>query len=372
VAYLTLNRPKLQANFDFLEHLFGEHHIDWGITTKLLCGHKLFLNEVIRLGRLELLDSRISNLRAIKELAPEAQTVYIKPPASALIEELVTWADVSFNTELETIRAISAEAVRQDRQHLIIIMIEMGDLREGVLREDIVEFYEQVFQLPNIKIIGIGTNLNCLNGVMPSEDKLIQLGLYRTIIELKNNVNIQWVSAGTTVTLPLLMAGGLPRAINHFRIGEALFFGQDLVAEGTFAGMHDDVLELHAQVIELAEKPTTPSGPLGKNPFGVTAETEGGGGTSHRAILDVGYLDISPQYLEPVDPRLDVIGGSSDMLVLNVGDNEAGLRVGSYVTFRLKYMGALHLMNSAYIDKFVLDESGRQIADLPQAQLVEG
>ncbi|MFC6666877.1 hypothetical protein ACFP9V_17085 [Deinococcus radiopugnans] len=131
MAYLTLNRPKLQANFDFLETLFGEHHIDWGITTKLLCGNKLFLNEVIRLGRLELLDSRISNLRAIKELSPEAQTVYIKPPASALIEDLVTWADVSFNTELETIRAISAEAVRQNKQHLIIIMIEMGDLREG-------------------------------------------------------------------------------------------------------------------------------------------------------------------------------------------------------------------------------------------------
>ncbi|MDV6374753.1 alanine racemase [Deinococcus arenicola] len=369
MAYLTLDRSKLQANFDHLQELFTSHDIDWGITTKLLCGNKLFLNEVIRLGHLELLDSRISNLRAIKELSPEAQTVYIKPPASALIEDLVKWADVSFNTELATIRAISAEAVRQDRQHLIIIMIEMGDLREGVLREDIVAFYEQVFQLPNIKIIGIGTNLNCLNGVMPSEDKLIQLGLYKKIIELTNNVDIQWISAGTTVTIPLLKAGGLPQAINHFRIGEALFFGQDLVAEDTFAGMHDDVLELHAQIIELAEKPTTPSGTLGKNPFGVTAEAESNGSTSHRAILDVGYLDISPQYLEPVDERLEVIGGSSDMLVLNVGDNEAGLKVGSYVKFRLKYMGALHLMNSTYIDKFVVDESGEQISELVEAEL---
>ncbi len=372
MAYLTLDRPKLEANFNHLEGLLGARGIDWGITTKLLCGNKLFLNEVIRLGRLELLDSRMSNLRAIKELSPQAQTVYIKPPSRAIIEELVTWADVSFNTELETIRAISAEAVKQDKTHLIIIMIEMGDLREGVLREDIVAFYEQVFRLPNIRIIGIGTNLNCLNGVMPSEDKLIQLGLYKTIIELKNGVEIQWVSAGTTVTLPLLLAGGLPAAINHFRIGEALFFGQDLVHENTFEDMHDDVLELHAQVIELAEKPTTPSGVLGKNPFGQTAENEAEGpSTTHRAILDVGYLDISPQYLTPVDPRLEVIGGSSDMLVLNVGDNEAGLKVGSYVTFRLKYMGALHLMNSPYIDKFVLDAAGEKIADLPAPQAVE-
>ncbi|GGR64884.1 alanine racemase [Deinococcus seoulensis] len=364
MAYLTLDRRKLQANFDHLETLFGAHGIDWGITTKLLCGNRLFLNEVIRLGRLELLDSRMSNLRVIKELAPDAQTVYIKPPSGAVIPDLVRWADVSFNTELSTIRAISEEAVRQGREHLIIIMIEMGDLREGVLRDEIVDFYEQVFRLPNIRIIGIGTNLNCLNGVMPSEDKLIQLGLYRTIIELKNDVKIQWVSAGTTVTIPLLLSGALPAAINHFRIGEALFFGQDLVAEGTFAGMHDDVLELHAQVIELAEKPTVPSGVLGRNPFGQTAGTDDGGpDTTHRAILDVGYLDISPQYLSPVDDRLEVVGGSSDMLVLNVGQNEAGLQVGSYVTFRLKYMGALHLMNSPYIDKFVLDGSGRRIPE---------
>jgi predicted amino acid racemase len=133
------------------------------------------------------------------------------------------------------------------------------------------------------------------------------------------------------------------------------------------------VLELHAQVIELAEKPTTPSGVLGKNPFGQTAEGDAEGpGTTHRAILDVGYLDISPQYLTPVDPRLEVIGGSSDMLVLNVGDNEASLKVGSYVTFRLKYMGALHLMNSPYIDKFVLDGSGERISDLPAPQPVGG
>lgn len=73
-----------------------------------------------------------------------------------------------------------------------------------------------------------------------------------------------------------------------------------------------------------------------------------------------------------MDERTEVIGGSSDMLVLNVGENEAGLKVGSYVKFRLKYMGALHLMNSAYIDKFVLDESGEQIAERPEGELVGG
>ncbi|CAM3636407.1 hypothetical protein DESA109040_18400 [Deinococcus saxicola] len=48
MAYLTLSRPKLQANFDHLAHLSSGRGIDWDITTRLLCGNKLFLNEVIR------------------------------------------------------------------------------------------------------------------------------------------------------------------------------------------------------------------------------------------------------------------------------------------------------------------------------------
>ena len=366
MAYITLNRDKLAHNYAHLQALFAGQSIDWGVVTKLFCGNELFIGEVLRLGVREVLDSRISNLRVIKELCPEAQTVYIKPPAWDYVEDLVRWADVSFNTELETLQRISQEAVRQGRVHKVIIMIEMGDLREGVMREDLDAFYAQVFGLPGTEVIGIGTNLNCLNGVMPSEDKLIQLGLYRSILELKYGVKIPWVSAGTTVTIPLLRMGQLPASVNHFRVGEALYFGADLFEERTFEGMHDDVLELHAQVIELSEKPMTPSGLLGKNPFGVTAESDyEQGATAYRAILDVGYLDVSPQYLILEDESLGVLDASSDMLVLDAGENGVGLRVGDHVRFRLKYMGALHLMNSAYIDKVVVNSAGERLAEQP-------
>lgn len=90
---------------------------------------------------------------------------------------MVKFADVCLNSELETIRMISEEAVRQDKPHKIIIMVETGDLREGVMGGNLVDFYEEIFELPKIDVIGLGTNLNCLNGVMPSTDKLIQLSL---------------------------------------------------------------------------------------------------------------------------------------------------------------------------------------------------
>jgi predicted amino acid racemase len=63
---------------------------------------------------------------------------------------------------------LSAEAKKQNKTHKIIIMIEMGDLREGVMGEELIEF-GHILSLPNIQIRGIGTNLNCLSGIMPTK-----------------------------------------------------------------------------------------------------------------------------------------------------------------------------------------------------------
>lgn len=355
MAYLKFYREKLKHNYRFLNQLFKEQHISWGVTTKLLCGYEDYLNEVIKLNPAEVLDSRVSNLKTIKKIDPNVQTVYIKPPARESIAEIIQYADVSFNTELSTIKELSKEAHKQDKHHRILIMIEMGDLREGVMREDLLNFYEQVFELPNISIIGLGTNLNCLHGVLPSNDKLIQLSLYKQLIELKFKKNIPFVSGGTSVTLPLLLRNEVPKGINHFRIGESLFFGNDLINETTIDGMESGVFELYAQVIEINKKPMVPSGQLGNTPKGEPEEIDEElyGEMHFRAIVDIGYLDIDPDYLIPLETDVDIIDASSDMLVMDVGQNKSNYKVGDFIRFELKYMGALTLMNSSYIEKTV-------------------
>jgi ornithine racemase len=187
MAFIELNRAKLEHNFNFLNELFEKNHIRWGIVSKLLCGNKPFIRVLLELGVKEIHDSRISNLKAIKSLDPDVQTVYIKPPPRRSIRNLLKYADVSLNSDYDTIRHISEEAVKQGKKHKIIIMIEMGDLREGVMGEHLIDFYERVFKLPNIEVIGLGTNLNCLNGIMPTHDKMIQLSLYKQLIEVKFN-----------------------------------------------------------------------------------------------------------------------------------------------------------------------------------------
>ncbi|OAQ41856.1 amino-acid racemase [Pedobacter psychrophilus] len=356
MAFLKLYKDKLSHNYAMLENWFLENGIEWGVVSKLLCGNKLYLQELVKLGVTEFHDTRITNLKMIKNVAPNAQTVYIKPPAKRNIPSIIKYADVSFNTSYTTIKLLSEEAVKQNKIHKIIIMVEMGDLREGVVGEKLLDFYDQVIHTPNINIVGLGTNLNCLNGIMPSHDKLIQLSLYKQLIEAKFDIKIPWISGGTSVTVPLLIKEQLPKQINHFRVGEVLFFGLDLFTNLTIVGMNNDVFRLYAEIIELYEKPKVPIGEQGFNVVGETPEypKEDYGKLSYRAILDIGLLDCNPQYLIPDDENINIIEASSDMLVLDVNQNEAGYKVSDLISFKLKYMGVLGIMNSNYIDKVVV------------------
>ncbi len=363
MATLRTNRDALRHNHAELERRMAGHGVAYGIVTKLLCGNERLLREVLELGPREVMDARTGNLAAVRQIDPRVRTVYIKPPAPGNAAEVVRWADVSYNTELATLEALDREAERQGVVHGIVVMVEMGDLREGVMRERLLEFVGRALRFEHLRLEGLGTNFNCLNGTMPSEDKLWQLGLFRELVELRYGVDLRWVSGGTSVALPMLFDGRVPPAVNHFRIGESLFFGRDLREGRTFEGMRDDVFELEAEVIEVAEKPAEPSGPFGEDPFGGTRdESEGPVGTARRALLDVGWLDLDPEFLTPADDGVEIVDVSSDMTAVDVSARTAPTRVGDRLRFRLRYMGALKALNSDYIDKVVVGDDGRVLA----------
>lgn len=355
MAYITLNAEKLEKNYRYLDRLFKDNHVKWSVVSKLLCGNQEFLEVLISLNPAQLCDSRVSNLKMIKKLKPDIETAYIKPPPKRSIKSIVKYADISYNTEFQTIKLLSEEAGKQNKLHKIVIMIEMGELREGVMREDFMDFFEKVFRLPNIEVIGIGTNLTCMYGVLPNSDKLIQLSLYEQLIEARFNRSIPYVSGGSSVTIPLVHQGILPKGINHFRVGETLFLGTNVYDGSRYESMENDVFKLYAEIIELTEKPMVPEGELGPNLEGESVEfdEEKRGMTSCRAILDVGLLDIDDEHITITDTDLEVVGASSDMIVADLGDNRQNYKVGDLIEFNLDYMGTLRAISSNYIEKRV-------------------
>ncbi|OJV54006.1 MAG: amino-acid racemase [Bacteroidetes bacterium 43-16] len=355
MAHTVLNRQKLQDNYQYLDKMFGDQQIEWGVVSKVFCGSRTYLKELIDLGVQQICDSRITNLKIIKSLDPTIETVFIKPPAKRYISSVVKYADASFNTEFETIKMLSDEAVKQDKVHKIIIMIELGELREGVMRSEFMDFYAKVFELPNIEVAGLGTNLTCMYGVLPSQDKLLQLCLYEQLIEAKFNKVIPYITGGTSVTIPLISRGLLPKDVNHFRVGETLFLGTDVYNSAPNPEMHQDVFKLYAEIIELREKPMIPDGDLGHNVSGEVLDFNGSGdnGHSYRAIIDIGLLDVEASHIKPKDAALKIVGSSSDMMVIDLGENDKQYEVGSLLEFDLDYMGILRLMNCDYVDKLV-------------------
>jgi len=237
-------------------------------------------------------------------------------------------------------------------------MIELGELREGVNRSDVMDFYEKVFELSHIEVIGLGSNLGCMYGIVPSYDKLLQLVLYKELISAKFNKNLKLISGGSSITLPLIENQSVPKEINHFRIGEAAFFGVSPLNNEKFKELAVDTFEFRANIIELENKKTVPEGIVSDGNVGHTADFE----ESHphsfstKAILDFGILDVDRADIEPMDESISFVGVTSDMLVVDLGKNEkengeTRYKVGDTISFKPNYMAVARLLNSKFIDK---------------------
>ena len=362
MAELHISTKKIQDNIKYLSEYFKSNNISWSLVTKVFSGDKEFLKNVLTTDVIENIDSigdsRLTSLKNLKEVNPGMRTIYIKPPAKMYADEVIKYADISLNSSYTTIIALNEAAKKANKIHKIIIMIELGELREGVKRTELISFYKNIFQLPNIEVIGIGSNLGCMYGIEPTYDKLLQLSLYKELISAKFNKVLKYVSGGTSITLPLIENQTIPKDINHFRVGEAVFFGISPLDNKQFKKLSVDAFVFTANIIELEEKKLVPDGIISDANIGHSAifDKENISETSTKAILDFGLLDVDQNDIEFIDKDLEFVGITSDMMVVDIGINETKsgkqkYKIGDKVHFKPNYMAVARLLNSKFIDK---------------------
>jgi predicted amino acid racemase len=363
VNRVVINLEALEHNLRTIDRWLTAHPASWIVVSKVLCGNPEVLQALHALGVRSFGDSRLLNLQAIRQIAPQSSTWYLRPPHLSATRALVETAGTSLNSELRTIQELDREARSYGVMHDVVIMVELGDLREGVQPGALTRFYESVLELRNIRVVGLGASLGCLAGAIPSVEQLNQLEMYRELLELKFKRRIPKVSVGSSVLLPLLRKGVLPKAINHFRIGESLFLGTDLLAGGVLDGLRDDVVTAEGEISEIKEKSLVPPSTTScMTPFASVGKDEGvtPGRRGYRALVTIGQLDTDVGGLVPVDPAHRIAGASSDITVVNLGEDAKGLEVGHSIRFRVSYAGLLRLMNDKYVPKHVV--SGRSPA----------
>lgn len=366
MAELVIHSDRIKQNIKTLSSYFKKRNIKWSLVTKVFSGDLEFLQKILSndiISKIDSIgDSRLTSLKNLRKVNPHLKTIYIKPPAEVYAEDIVEYADISLNSSFRTIKALNKAAKQKNKIHQIIIMVELGELREGVNREDIIDFYEKVFNLTNIDVIGLGSNLGCMYGVEPTYDKLIQLSLYKELISAKFNKKLELVSGGTSITLPLFQQNTVPPEINHFRIGEAVFFGKSPLYNEQFMDLNTETFEFFGNIIELEEKQLVPDGNISDANIGYTIDfnTEDGQKTSFKAILDFGMLDVDKNDIDICDDSISFVGITSDMYVVDLGTNKDNkgyktYKVGDKIKFRLNYMAVARLLNSKFIEKKFMD-----------------
>lgn len=317
--------------------------------TKVFLGEPQIAEAMLQGGLRMLADSRLENLEKLRQVFPHTPLMLLRLPGISQVEATVRLADVSLNSELSILEALSQEASRQGKTHRVIIMVDLGDLREGVWPENLSEVIKDALALPGIRIDGLGVNLACYGGVIPSEKNLGQLVKLAVGLEEEFEMAFPVLSGGNSASLPLLMNKTLPVKVNQLRIGEGIALGRETVKRELLPGATGDTFILRAEILEAHEKPSVPIGEIGQDAFGEVPEFKDEG-WQRRGILALGRQDIPPDGLIVRDSRLKIIGASSDHLIIDLSQAPE-LKVGSVVEFNLTYGGLLGAMTSPYVEK---------------------
>lgn len=317
--------------------------------TKVTCASPEVARAMLAGGASGLADSRLENLSHLREAGITAPLWLLRSPTPALADETVRCADVSLESEIVTVCALDAAARTLGRRHSIIAMVDLGDLREGVMPEELPRFLKGVMALENIDIIGIGTSLTCYGAIVPTADNLGMLAALASVAE-KQVGHPLVVSGGMSSSLDALVAGDLPPAVTHLRIGESILLGVSTVTREPILGLHTDAITLSAPIIECLRKPSKPRGISAQDAFGGRPSFQDRG-VRRRAICAIGRQDAPPEGLIAVDPRAQVLGASSDHLIVDVEDLPVVPQVGDSLTFVPNYSAMLRLFTSPYVDK---------------------
>ncbi|KLU59760.1 hypothetical protein CEB3_c38940 [Peptococcaceae bacterium CEB3] len=346
---IVIDLNKIRQNTETILALARSFRIDVVGVTKVFLAEPRIAGAMLAGGVRMLADSRLENLSKLKQAFPDVPLMLLRLPGVSQVEETVRLAEVSLNSETRVLEALSAEGRRQGRVHGVIIMVDLGDLREGVWPEDLPDFIAKVLPLAGIKLQGLGVNLACYGGVVPTEENLGRLVELAENLEKKFGISLPVISGGNSASLPLLLEKRMPAQVNQLRVGEGIVLGRETVKRQIIPGAFGDAFTLRAEILEAHEKPSVPIGEVGQDAFGRVPEFVDEG-WRRRGILALGRQDVPTESLSPRDGRLKIIGASSDHLIMDLSEAPE-LDIGSVLEFDLSYGGLLGAMTSPYVHK---------------------
>jgi len=353
-----VSAPRLEINLDKIFHNASTLVFrlkDYGIAvtgvTKACMGNPSYAATLLAAGVRTLGDSRIENIEEMRRAGITAPIALIRPPMLSQADRVVANADISLNTELDVIGALSDAAQKAGRRHAIVLMVELGDLREGIMPDDLEETVRRTLTFPHIDLRGIGGNLGCFHGVVPDAKNMGELSRLADYLDQKfcasSNLVMRDVSGGNSSNLNWALSGNRIGRINDLRLGESILMGIDPLYRKPIDGLYTDAVTLFAEVIESKIKPSQPWGEMAHPTFEQTTKRHHVG-TTNQMILAIGHQDIDPAGLAALNGS-EILGASSDHLIVTT--NGCQTQVGTELAFALNYSALLRAMTSPFVVK---------------------
>lgn len=348
--YLEIDLTKIEENSRRIHEKCMPLGIEILGVTKGFSALPRIVSAMNRGGIKYLADARLENIISLRKQHFSHSMTLLRIPRLSAVDKVVTYADYSVNSEYAVMKALADTSNKRGIAHKVILMIDVGDLREGVLPEDALGMVKKAALLKGIEICGVGTNMGCYGGILPTIHNLKVLIDTKNEIEQKAGIQLSIVSGGGTSSLKLVDTGEMLKGINQLRIGEGILLGTDTTHEYMIPWLHQDAFLLRSEVIELKVKPSLPIGITGQDAFGKKPIFQDKG-LRKRAILSLGKQDVNIEGLIPLSSNIHIMGASSDHLIVDVTDDGEDMAVGDQIIFRLNYQGLLSLCNSKYVKK---------------------
>jgi predicted amino acid racemase len=360
---IEIDLDKVEQNTRILVDRLAVRGIRVTGITKAVMGSPGIGAAMLRGGARGLGDSRVPNLARLAGLDPLPARALVRSPMLSQAARVVDVADVSLNTEAVVLAALNQVAAQRKQTHAVVLMVELGDLREGIALGDVPEAVRVVLKYSALRLVGLGANLACQSGVVPDDRNMGVLSGLTDDIEARHGISLDVVSGGNSANLNWALHTHDVGRINELRLGEAILLGVDPLNRTPIPGLHTDAFTVSAEIIEAGVKPAQPWGDRAQAAFGV-APVRAGGRTVHQAILALGRQDADPDGLQPPE-GITILGMSSDHLVVDLGDHE--VTVGDQMDFGVAYGALVRSMTSPFVTK--TEHLGRAVPFAPQAPL---
>jgi len=347
---LVMDAGKVRENAAEVVRRAGKLGISVFGVTKGFCADPVVARAMLEGGCSLLMDSRLKNLRRLREAGFTEPLMLLRIPMLSELKDLVRVADGTVVSMPETVLALEEACEAAGKSVDVMVMADVGDLREGLWPDEMEAMGKTLASCRRIRCMGVGTNIGCFGGVLPTPENM------NLLIECRNRLSeglgrpVEIVSGGATSSLELVDNGQMPEGINNLRVGEGILLGHNTSRMQAIPGLHRDAFVLEAEIVEVRTKPSQPIGLIGADAFGNVPVFEDRG-RRLRAIAAVGKQDVKVDGLAPLDPGVVVLGASSDHLTLDVEDCPVRPALGQIVRFTLDYGAMLALTTSSYVEK---------------------